>query len=426
MLADEAFAHRALEYLGSGFFTLEALGWIFTRYADYWKNYLTRMTETVLRQELRKCNEAKQQVYGPEVEAVLTVPPMEGAYIKATLLEFVRVNVFAAAHRESAELFTRKDYVNSFDTMRVAMDRIHQIEFEKPQRSYFFEELSERQENRFRRGNDLSKTPWMTAIPEIDHLTRGGVKESEVWAMLAYEKRGKSTFLANQGFHATRHLRQPTLHIMLEGTKEKVEDQYDTLFAYEQYYAVSRGNITASVYADMVSEYRMLRGKLVIRTLNEFDTSIDAIIAELTTLQATGFIPTRLIVDYVDLLRSRNKHVRDEQVHQLDSCHDLKRLCTQRGLACWTAWQAQRPDKGAHFTEHVLTAASIADCYAKARIVDAYGSINMTNQERSQGVARIYFEAYRDKVLNNLYRVQSDLQTLRMFTDVTPMEMKAA
>lgn len=423
MLVDDAFAQRALEYLNVGFFSVEALGWIFKRYHAYWHEYLAKLTDTVLREELRRCSQDKQGIYGPEVAMVLDAPATDGQYIKAKLEEFVRVNVFAESHRKSATLFMDKKYVESFDEMRRAMDRINQIEFEKPQRSFFFEELEERQERRVRYENDASRIPWITGIPMLDKATNGGALPGEVWAVLAQKKRGKTTWLVNQGFHATRILRQPTLHIMLEGNIHQVEDKYDTLFAYEHYRQVRRGDITAAVYADMVSEYMLLRRKLVIRCLNDFRITMLDVIAEIEKLRALGFFFKKLILDYVDLLRSRDTNVSDELTHQLDGQRDLKRYSLQHDLATWTAWQAQRPPSvGMDFKEHYLSTANMADCYAKSRVVDFYGSLNSTDQELQRGSMRVYAEGYRDSILGKYYRVQSDLQTMRMFTGVEEFE----
>lgn len=419
MLTDEAFAQRALEYLSVGFFSIEALGWTFKRYSSHWNEYLTRMSETVLREELRRCTPEKFSIYAGEIEQLISAPATDGNYIKNKLTEFVRVNLFADAHRKTAQLFTDRKYDDSYDEMRRAMDTINQVEFEKPQRSFFFEELPERQERRFRQENDMNRMPWFTGIPPLDKSTKGGVLEGEVWAILAYQKRGKTTFLVNQGFHATRVLRQETLHIMLEGRREQVEDKYDTLFAYEQYRQVCRGDITASVYADMLAEYAALRGKLVIRTINDFEVNMMHVVREFEKLRALGFHPKKLVLDYVDLLRSRDPHNEGELKHQLDSQRDLKRYCLNNDIACWTAWQAQRPkDNAINFKEHTLSSANIADCYAKSRVVDFYGSLNSTEQELQKGILRIYAEGYRDSIMGKHYRIKSDIGTLRMFTEV--------
>lgn len=426
MLSDEIFAQQTLRYIDESFFSGEALGWSFKCFAGYWKAHLAAPPGMVLREELRRLAAEKRVLYEVEVEWLLYpggVP--EADYVKERLTEFARVNLFAQAHRSSAELFTRGQYMQSYDVMSTALDKIRDITFERPKRQWYFEELAERQLARFQERNDLTRMPWSTGIEQLDRATNGGVQEGELWAVLAYAKRGKTTFLVNQGGRSCRLERQPTLHIQLEGHGKQIAAKYDSWFSREQYNLVKLGEIRPDTYNDMVAEFMRLRSLLVIRTLNDWRVTMDHVLAEYRELKARGFKPRRLIVDYVDLLRSRDTRVEGETQHQVEASRDLKRFVNEEEIQGWTAWQAQRGRPGDNLKEHVLTSASVADAFAKVRIVDSYGSINATDSEWERGEMRVFWENHRDAAVNKLYGCRNDLSTMRMLDWAEEMAPRA-
>ncbi len=415
MTLDDAFAMRAVQYLDPGFFTSPALGWIYKVFEEHWDTYGVRMTEVPLRNAVRTLRMDDTTLYAGEVETLLAMPSVpEGDYIRDQLTEWVRMNLFAEAHRESAKIFTAGQSDKAYDVMMRAQELIQSVGFAQPERSWFFDELDDRQGERTRRALDFNQAPRTTGIRDLDARCDGGVHSGEIWAVFAYAKRCKSTWLHNQGFNATRVHRQPTLHIQLEGHLRQTTDRYDACFSKELYTRVKSGELSGKAYAALQAEYADLRKLLVIRRISNWDANVLDIKGELQELKSVGFEPTTLIVDYMDLLRSRNKRVDSELQHQLDAARDLKRLVNETGMACWTAWQAQRPKTGAHVSEHVLTSSNVADAYAKVRIVDAYGSLNATDDEMEEGTMRVFWEGHRDAPVGRLYRIKNDLRTMRM------------
>lgn len=417
MMLDEAFALKAIEYLSPSFFTSEALGWIFKTHAAYFASYRRRMTEVPLREAVRVLPMDRQFRYAGEVEVLIQLGAViEAEYITTQLGEFVKKNVFAEGHRAAADLFNAGKRDEAYDVMARAQDRIQQITFARVDRSWFFEEIGDRQHARALRLMDFGSQPRSTGIRELDALTDGGVKPSELWVVFAYAKRCKTTWLINQGFHSCRMHQIPTLHIALEGKLHQVEDRYDACFSGELYTAVKRGEISQHLYAEMLAEYQRLRSLLVIRTMNEWDITVADIKAEIEQLAAQGFHPGTLIIDYMDLLRSRNKRVDSETQHQVDAARDLKRLINDLEVAGWSAWQAQRPPKGAHEKEHVLSSSNVADAYAKVRIVDGWGSLNATDDEMARNEMRLFWEGHRDAMVGKVWVITNEIARMRMLT----------
>ena len=421
MMIEDVFCIQVLRYCDRSYFTTEPLGWIYSMIEDHWKQYSTMCNDMVLRDRLRFAGAEKYVPYRNEVEQVIAHGTVKNSeYIKNQAQDFFRKNLFAQAHQESAQMFNDGRSVEAYDVMAKAQDAIRQIDFGAIDRQWFFEELQDRQRARHRR--QLHTASFRTGLDELDMATRGGVKPGEVWAVLAYAKRCKTTWLVNQGFNAIRMTGAPVIHYVLEGHGHQISDKYETLFSGELYSSVQRGEISQQVVTQLHQEYYQARRRLVIRTLNDWDVNVLQIKAELEELKGYGFRPELMILDYIDLLRSRYR-ADSETKHQVEASRDFKRLVNQEHIAAWTAWQAQRPKENSNTRKHVLTSASVADAYAKVRIVDAYGSLNATDQEMAEGLMRVHWEGYRDSGdIHRTWLISNDLAHQKMVTEVIAAE----
>jgi replicative DNA helicase len=416
MQVDDVFFLRAIEWLTPEHFTTEPHGWIFRVFAQHYRDYHQRCTDLVIRDAVRRLPQQVAVRYAAEVENMIALGLVpESLWVKAQLAEFIKQALFAEAHQASAQLFNQGKRQEAYDVTASAQERIIDVTFDDVDRIWLFDELPERQLARVRAQMDPLGRSFTTGIPQLDQITEGGCQRGEVWAVFAYAKRCKSTWLLNQGFHATRLHRRQTVHFVLEGRGEQIAARYDACFSQELYTAVKRGEITSQLYQQLASEYAGLRRLLVIRTLNDWDVTILDLQRELHYLKSQGVVPEMMIVDYMDLGRSRDR-VDSETQHQVAFARDLKRLVNNTEVACWTAWQAVRPPKGAHTKEHVLTSSNVADAYAKVRIVDAFGSLNATDEEMERNEMRVFFEGHRDSPVNKLWTITNDLARMRMIT----------
>jgi replicative DNA helicase len=411
-MVDEAFAAKAIAWLDVDHFTTPQLGWVFKTMCWYWKHYSRRCTDIPLREALRN---AADPAYAAEVEAIIALGNVpEADYIRHELQDFVRRQIFAVAHGESGELWNQGKNDEAYDVMAKAQERIVEVSFDAVDRQWYFEELQDRYQQRIRDKLQSEHEVFRIGIDPLDDVT-GGVQLGELWVVFAYAKRCKTTWLVNMGWSATYVDCAPTVHFQLEGKGAQIAAKYDARFSKDLYADIKRGDMTAHSYRWLQDEFMRRRGLLVIRTLNNWDVNVLHLQGELNDLKARGFRPQMCILDYMDLGRSRDRCDSETQ-HQLNFARDYKRLLLQNDMAGWSAWQAQRPKQGAHDKEHVLTSSNIADCYAKSRIVDAYGSLNATDEEMKRGEMRVFFESHRDSPINQVYRITNDLARSQMIT----------
>lgn len=418
-MTDDGFAMRAFENLRPSYFSTEALGWIFRAQKQYYEANATVLTELVLRHYVRSLSPAQQPLYSTEVEAVIRIGQVrEPGFIRSTLKEYVQKNIFTEAFISSQETYNAGKHEDAFEAMRLAMDRIYTLAFEAPNRSWIMEELERREKKRIHNRSEALSNVIPVGIDPLDQRIHGGLHPGQVFAVFAYSKIGKTQWLRWQGYRAALFGHRSVLHVLLEGNREEVEDGYDSSFSGALYSDVRSGHMNNADYKKLYETYLGLKRKLVVTSFTDLDVTADHIVRELKDLEVQGFTPELLVLDYVDLMRSRDLGRLSEGEHQTRAARDLKRLCDARRLACWTAFQAQRPPKDAHTKEHILTASSVADSYSKIRIVDSYGSLNATDDEQKNGIMRLYWEAHRLARMGIVYELGVDIARGQLATTV--------
>jgi len=416
-MIDEPFGHKAMEYLHPGYFTAEPLGWIFKTSKAYYEQYGMPCTDVPLRELVRKAPVEKIALYSTEVESVVALGYVsEEAFVKDQLQEFVKRNLFAAAHSESAKLYNEGRQDASYDLMQRAMDNIRLVTFAPDDRVWLYDELPKRQAQRQRKALDPTSGVYTTGVSLLDSILNGGIHLGEVFVMLGDAKVGKTTWLINMGFVCARVCRAPVLHMNFEGSTDLVTARYDACHSAELYTSVKQGDITPRLYREMVAEYYTLRRLNVIRTVNHWNPTVLDVDKELATLKAQGFVPEMIVLDYQGLMRQRpGVRANSETAIQIESAKDTKHLAN-RGYAIWTADQVQRPRSKKEDPEMVLRARDIADAYGKVRIADGWGSLNATRDEKNNGICRLLWGGHRAAPVGRLFRLENDLNRMRMAT----------
>ena len=366
VMIDDGFAARAFKHVDPGFFTSRALGWMFLKSRGYWETYSRRVSDLVLRDMLRNVEAEHVAAYSAEIDEVVMLGQVPDAdYIKQELREFVRRALFSRAHAESATAYNEGKTNDAYAITMKALESINAVDFDVIDRQWFFEEFGDRQRERFRKAANKHLNAFSTGIPDIDRLTDGGGQRGEVWLIAAEAKVGKTTWLINQGGQAAQIHGARVAHFILEGKGEQTADRYEAFFTNCLYTDVKRGDVNAKVYAAIIEEYERLRRRLVLRTMNDWDTTVIHIETELKQLRAEGFIPDVIVIDYLDLLRARNAKGMSETDQQVEAARDTKKLAIRNDALVWTASQMRRPKEGDENVERVLRVSAIADAYAK-------------------------------------------------------------
>lgn len=425
-MIDDSFCRQVMAHVDPSFFTTPSLGWCFKMMSLYYTEYGGPPTEAVMRTYAGKASADKIAVYTYEIDSIISLGAVaESGFIQSELQEFVQRNLFTQTHKEAADLYNDGKFVEAYDLTMRRMDEIRQVTFDPPDRSWLFDDLDLRQRKRYLKSLDPTDGVYPTGIPPLDGILNGGLHRGELFYILGDAKVGKTTWMINMGFTATRVCRVPVLHFNLEGSTTLVEDRYDSCFSQELYWHVKRGEIDTALYREMRAEYDVLKGLMVIRTINQWSTNILDIEAELKELKILGFVPEVIIIDYGDLLGPRPGVRADSETQkQLASSRDMSTLA-KRGFGIWTGSQVQRPTAKKDNPDTILKARNIADCYAKVRIASGYGSLNATGEEKKRGEMRLFWEGYREGQVGKLFRLTNRFDRMRYGVTATEIPISS-
>lgn len=433
-LLDDGFATMCFRYITADMFESESLRWV-------WRQVLReredgrRATLLVVRDRVRDVSAEKQPRLNTLLDMIDRDLMREDAFIRLRLAEFIKRNMFVAAYNASQLVYNSGRHDEAMRLMYEASLGIQQVTFDAPDRGWFYDEL----DDRLALYRDYGEREWEFAHPTgihgVDLVLDGGLTLGELGVWIADSKGGKSMLLRFLASHTARALGRNVLVIILEGRRRQYEAQLDTLHAKIFYRDMKRGVVDREVYQQMQAEYRMLRGRMVIRAFTkDWNYNAGDIRNELDELRTVhGWVPHQLVVDYGDLLRSQGK-ARSEEEHQRDAFADLKVISTQdQGYSVWTASQTQRPPKEVWDKEEkgkepkrkwgkfVWRARDIADSYNKIRRADFIGSINQDEEDKQKNLARLYCDRYRDNEADRLVYVKQMLDKMTFVDLLDPL-----
>lgn len=369
------------------------------------------------------------------VDALLTMADdyRDQEYTRSQVLEWARRQTFVAGFDAARDAWNAGDHEAAYGAMMRHIDEMSALKLATADRGWFFEELADRQVRRETALNGLSGVP--SGVHLLDEAMGGGLSAGELEVVIAYSGIGKTFWCVQRGFVASR-LRLKTLHFVLEGGRAKTEDRYESRFADTMYKQVKTGDISGAAMAAMQREYRRMKELLVLRGFGDreaWQASYQDLLAEIRELRTShGWVPDLIIVDYGDLMGAPGDN---EYAKQKVAFRQLKALSERiehrghRGYAVCSPSQAQRPRDGADEREHVLRPRDIADCYEKVRVADAIISLNRTNQEKEDNLARVHLGKYRDAEDGLTVRVETDygrgaFSTLKVGTAPPPKTWK--
>ena len=407
LLEDRGFGGHVAPHIRPSYFVNPSHRWAWQVAAEYHARYGALPTLHWVANLAAQLPEGQREVTLAGLTQVRDTPVLDRTAMEEAAMDFLRQAVFRQGHLDSRDLFNAGRLREAYTVMRDAMTALDEVGMRKASRGWLAEQFRERVMQRAQAPETRFVT---TGYPELDRRFGGGVYPGFLGIWLAYPKAGKSTILVNHGAVAMRLGGKRVFHAVLEGSRSYIEERYDALLSGEDYAAVRRGHMDAIRYGETQSLYNRMRGLCVVQDYTQsMEPTVLNIMADLRELENNhGWRPDLIIVDYADLLRGRNPPYRSEQEVQKEAVSDLKKLATQ-GYAVWTASQVQRPrDVEYESSQHTLTSASIADCYAKVRIADFVGSLNQTTQEKAQNVMRLYAELYRDGPAHAVIPIHAD------------------
>lgn len=388
LLTDHTWAAQISEVMQPDYFDLRYLAYLSDKYFKYHQKYrcfpTMQLLISIIKDELKADSNAvlKEQVV--EFLSRMRSNPNAGdlEYIKEKSLDFCRKQAMKEALEKSVELISQDRYDAVLDTMKQAVS----VGLPTSVGHDFFEDA----EARFVKINRLACP---TGIEEIDEKTilNGGLGKGELGVIAANTGVGKSHMLVQLGAHALR-VGKNVLHYTFELTETAVGIRYDSNLTN-----IPSNEVQDSKQEVMQKYQEMELGRLIIKEYPTGSCSVATIRNHLEKLSLRGFVPSVIIIDYADIMRSSREY--DALRLELKLIYeDLRNLAMERGIPIWTASQANRDSSNSD----IVGLENMSESYGKAMVADVVLSLSRKPTEKATGQGRLFVaknRAGRDGIL---------------------------
>jgi replicative DNA helicase len=388
MMIDHSWASQMIEIMTSGYFELKYLQYLCDRFFNFYnkyKNFPTlQLLVSIIKDELTEGDDVilKSQVI--EFLSRIKSSPSLGdlQYVKDKTLDFCKKQVLRQALEDSVKAISAENYDSVLSIMKDAVAKGSPSTVGH----VFFDDY----EARFTKINRITCP---TGIKELDKkdVLNGGLARGEIGVITAPTGVGKSHWLVQMGASALR-VGKNVIHYTFELTETSVGIRYDSnLCDIPSSDVQDRKEEVLKQYED--NNY----GRLIIKEYPTGGASIMTIRNHIEKLMMKDFIPSLIVIDYADIMRSTRKY--DSLRHELKLIYEeLRNLAMEMSVPIWTASQANREAAD----KDVVGLNNMSEAYGKAMVADLVISISRKQLEKSLGTGRLFVaknRAGRDGIL---------------------------
>jgi len=251
-------------------------------------------------------------------------------------------------------------------------------------------------ESRYREDHrSIVPTPW----DPINELLQGGLGNGDFGLIFGNPGGGKSWLLVALGGYAVK-LGYNVLHYTLELGADYVGRRYDAFFTGVGVQNIMKHKPTIE---EAVSQ---LQGQLIIKEYPTGKASINTIESHIKKCVDLDFKPDLIIIDYVDLLRSkRNSRERKEEID--DIYISTKGLARELNLPIWSVSQVNR----AGAKDDIIEGDKAAGSYDKMMVTDVAISLSRKRQDKVNGTGRFHIMKNRYGMDGLTFSVKADTST---------------
>ena len=376
MLTDKDWSAQMVEVMTPEYFDIKYLQYLCEKYFTYFAKYKSFPTlsllVTIIKDELISSKDValRDQII-EYLHRMKTSPDMcDIAYVKEKSLEFCKRQAFKEALEKSVELIQTDKYEHVVDIMKNAVS----VGLPNSNGHDFFEDL----ESRF---VAINRQVCPTGLGRLDSqdILRGGLGRGELGVIAANTGVGKSHFLVEMGCAAMR-VGKNVVHYTFELSEHETGKRYDSnLCNIPSNEVIERKKEVINKYKDMDL------GRLVIKEYPTGGASVVTIRNHIEKLMLKGFVPSIIIVDYADVMKSTRAY--DSLRHELKLIYtELRNLAGDLNVPIWTASQANKDSA----KSDIVGLENMSEAYGKAQVADIVLSISRKPTEKADGSGRIF------------------------------------
>jgi len=368
LLTRKEFLINIHDVLSDEYFDNSSHKWIINEILKYYAKYHTVPSMDILKVEVKKIeNEVLQLAIKEHLREAYTVSEDDLAYVEQEFSNFCKNQQLKKALLTSVDLLKAGDYDsirNLVDNaLRSGQDKNVGLEYNKDIESRY------REEHR-----PAIATPWDL----FNNLFQGGIGPGDFGLIFGNPGGGKSWTLIAMGAHAVQ-LGYNVIHYTLELGEDYVGLRYDACFT-----GVPVNQIKD--FKDRVENtITDLPGNLIIKEYSPGKASISTLEAHIKKCIEQDFKPDLVIIDYVDLLRS--KRTASERKEEIDDIYlSTKGLARELKIPIWSVSQVNR--SGAK--DDIIEGDKAAGSYDKIMITDISISLSRKKEDKVAGTGRFH------------------------------------
>lgn len=224
---------------------------------------------------------------------------------------------------------------------------------------------------------------WGTGIGDLDDVIRGGLAAGELGVILGVPKAGKSQFMGQVAL-TTMAMGGTVVYYTLEMSEREVADRMDAAIArVPMRELVPKADFVQTAVGDWLAQRQ---AAFIVKQFPSYDTTVKDIDAHLQQGRSErSIVPSVVIVDSGDLCSA--SRARDSMYEDLGAVYtEMKGLASRWQVPVWSASWAKREA----VSKKIVTMADVADSFRKVAIADVGIAICATEEERQDGLVRLY------------------------------------
>jgi replicative DNA helicase len=370
LLTQRDFLLNISESLDSEYFENPSHKWVIDYIKSYFEVYHTFPTAETLSIEIKKIEN--------EILRISLVESVRDAYKLADTsdLEWVEQEFsnFCQNQQMKKAIMTSVDLLNigDYEGIKQLINRALKAGEDKNIGHEYDKDVEARYRDDDRRAIPF---PW----PVFNELTQNGYGKGDLVLVFGNPGGGKSWAVTAMGAYAAA-LGYNVVHYTLELSEGYVGKRYDAVFSGIPVDKLDKHRIEVD---EAVSK---VKGKIVIKEYAPKRASLDTIESHLQQLEHQNeFIPDLIIIDYIDLLRTKSRKDRKEEID--DVYTEVKGLAKEKNIPIISPSQANRT--GAD--KEILQAENAAGSYDKIMIGDIIISLARGRKDKVNGTGRWHF-----------------------------------
>ena len=375
-LTDHEWGSQMIEVMDPTFFDVRYLSYLSDKYFSYFKKYkcfpTMQLLVSIIKDDLSAGNDVilRDQIV-EFLHRIKSNPSMEDInYVKDKSLDFCKRQAFKEALEQAVELIQ----TDKFESVVTLMKQAVAVGMPNSTGHDFFEDA----ESRFIKVRRQACPTGLTRLDEKDIL-RGGLGRGEIGVITANTGVGKSHFLVAVGANAMRAGKN-VIHYTFELSEHAVGLRYDSNLC----------DMPSNDVQD--NKERVLKryndddlGRLIIKEYPTGSASVLTIRNHIEKLMLKGFVPSLVIIDYADIMRSTRAY--DSLRHELKLIYEeLRNLSMDMNIPIWTASQANRDSA----KSDIVGLENMSEAYGKAMVADVVISLSRKAMEKSTGAGRLF------------------------------------